>query len=138
MESIVQLAAGETDRHVEGTLAPPPSTIALRRIPTVSLVLGAVAGVGLVSFVSFAAAGRVEQGCSPRCVSGQISTLRAEYAVADASWITGLAALGTGIAFWLLKPSSPTAGTPAARTGTLHLEAIPSPGGARFGVGGEF
>ncbi len=159
VETIVQLAAGETSRHVLGTfspavVAPPPPPVEThhRRIPTLSLVLGGVAGVGLVSFISFAAAGRAEQGCSPKCSSSQISTLRAEYAVADVSWITGLAALGTGITYWLLQPSTPPADAPppaapaaappppppAASGASVHLIASPLPGGAAFGLGGRF
>lgn len=156
VETIVQLTAGETSRHVDGTFptpasAPPPPPPEHRKIPTVSLVLGGVAGVGLISFIAFAAAGRVEQGCSPKCQSGQISTLRTEYAVADVSWITGLVALGAGVTIWLVQPS-PAAAAPAgagapptdapppppAKAATLHLQAVPVPGGGGVGLGGEF
>jgi hypothetical protein len=141
-EVTVDVAAGESNRAITATLepspppAPPPS--ASRRIPRVSLVLGSVAGVGLVSFVSFAVAGRVQQGCSPVCQPGQISAMRTEYAIADVSWITGLAALGGAIAFWVAQPSVPSADVPPPKAGTLRFEANPAPGGASFGLGGSF
>jgi len=144
-EVTVELAAGDSNRRVAGTLAPlpspPPAPLQHRRIPTVSLVLGGVAAVGLVSFVSFAIAGRVQQGCSPLCQPGQISAMRTEYAVADVSWITGLAALGGGVAFWVAQPgarSAPPADAPRPQAMTLRLEASPERGGATFGFHGSF
>jgi len=148
-ETIIQVGAGESNRRVEATLTPPaPAVVAappapppplVHRIPTPSLILGGVAGVGLVSFISFAVAGRVEQGCSPTCSSHQVSTLRAEYAVADVSWIAGLAALGGGIAYWVMHPAAPApAESPPAATGLLRFEAMPERGGATFGLAGRF
>lgn len=132
-EMIVRVTAGESGRHVDGVLAstppPPPPIVASepRKVPTATFVLGGVAGVGLVSFVAFAAAGRVEQGCSPTCSSKQISTLRTEYAIADASWITGLAALGGAVVFWLARPR---AHAPETSTPSVQLGTSPTPGGA--------
>lgn len=143
-EVTMELAAGESSRAVTATLeplpppAPPPSASMLHRIPRISLVLGGVAGVGLVSFVSFAVAGRVQQGCSPVCQPGQISAMRAEYAIADVSWITGLAALGGAIAFWVAQPTVPSADAPPPKAAILRFEANPAPGGASFGLGGSF
>jgi hypothetical protein len=145
-EVTVELAAGDSNRRVAGTLAPPPPPppppSTHRRIPTVSLVLGGAAAVGLVSFVSFAIAGRVQQGCSPMCQPGQISAMRTEYAIADVSWITGLAALGGGVAFWIAQPSTthsaPPADAPPPQAVTLRLEASPERGGATFGLRGSF
>ena len=144
-EVTVQVAAGDSSRRIAGTLvappppAPPPPQH--RRIPRVSLALGGVAAVGLVSFASFAIAGEVQQGCSPRCQPGQISAMRTEYAIADVSWITGLAALGGGVIFWMVQPSTssaPPAEAPPPQAVTLRLEASPERGGATFGLRGSF
>ncbi len=153
-ETIIQLAAGETNRRIEGVLPAPaptaaplptapstpaaPPSVQRHGIPTASYILGGVAGVGLISFISFAAAGRVEQGCSPDCTSHQISTMRAEYAVADVSWITGLVALGAGVVYWLARPSAPAADAQPAATGMLRFGASPQRGGASFGLSGRF
>jgi hypothetical protein len=109
-----------------------------RGIPTVSLALGGVAAVGLVSFLSFAIAGRVEQGCSPLCQPGQISTLRVEYAVADVSWITGLVALGGAVVFWVAQPSALPADVLPAKTARLRFEARPERSGATLLLRGSF
>jgi len=140
VETIIQVPAGASNQRVEQAFAPaapPPQTPGRRAgIPRTSLILGGVAGIGLVSFVSFAIAGRVEQGCSPLCSSGQISTMRAEYAVADVSWITGLAAVGGAVAFWYLSPAQ--AGPQTASTGSVGFGAIPVRGGATLGLRGTF
>jgi hypothetical protein len=150
----VVVASGEVNRRIEGRLTAAGATSARRGLPTASLVLGGVAAVGLVSFVSFAIAGRVEQGCAPTCTSSQVGTLRAEYAVADVSWITGLVALGGAVYFWLRQPAAPVVetmpvalrppGTPASGLDrappvtALELDARAAPGGATFGVRGTF
>jgi hypothetical protein len=144
VEFIVELSAGETNHRIEHVIAPAPpppppaESSAGRHIPRVSLILGGVAAVGLVSFVSFAVAGRVEQGCSPLCNSSQIGTLRAEYAVADVSWITGLAALGGAIGFWYFQPAAPAASAQGAPTATLHFDMGPARGGGTIGLHGTF
>jgi hypothetical protein len=130
-EKTFVVTAGEKNQPVDATLPPaapspgpaPGLVLAHRRVPTVSLVLSAVAAVGLVSFVSFAVAGRAEQGCAPNCTSGQVTTLRVEYGVADASWITALVAAGGATYFWLSQPRT--------------SEGQPAPSGAPGGVSPE-
>jgi hypothetical protein len=128
-------SAGVADdsSRVEGSASPRHGGI-----PTVSLVLGGVAAVGLVSFASFAIAGRVEQDCAPLCQPGQISTLRAEYAVADVSWITGLVALGGAVVFWIAQPSPLAADVLPAKTAALRFEARPERSGATLLLRGSF
>jgi hypothetical protein len=141
----VVVAKGEANRRIEGTLAsppplPPPTPVSThRRIPTSSLVLGGAAAVGLVSFVTFAALGRVRQGCAPTCTSSQVTTMRVEYAAADASWITGLLAASGALAFWIAQPAAPRVEPqPAPGATALELDARPVRGGAAFGLRGSF
>ncbi len=158
IEQRVVVVAGDTNRRIEGDFAAaepapsaspaqaPPATPAAapedrprRRIPVVSIVLGAVAGVGAVSFVSFAVAGRSEQSCAPRCSTGQVDALRRDYAIADVSWITGLAALGGAVYFWLAQPRSVrVAPSTSGSAASLRIVAEPRPGGGSLGLRGSF
>jgi len=116
---------------------PPPAVEERRGPPTTSIVLGVVAAVGLVSFVTFAIAGRAEQGCAPDCHPNQISTLRTEYAIADVSWITGLLALGGAAGLWLLQPA-PAASAERPHATITSVGPFLGTGAAGLGLGGSF
>jgi hypothetical protein len=104
-------------------------------VPTATIVLGAVAAVGLASFATFGIAGKVVQGCSPTCQQSSISAMRLDYAIADVSLLVGLAAAGGAVYFLLSKPS-PAAGTGAStiwlRVGPTAWGGAALEGGARF------
>ncbi len=151
-EQKVVVVAGEKDRRIEaeftatsrgsppvGGVLPAPEAATRRGIPVATLVLGSVAAAGLVSFVTFAVAGRVEQGCAPNCTQSEVDTLRRDYLIADVSWISGLVALTTGVAIWVFRPSSPVAAARAAPLGFAWTPVVePARTGATLGVGGTF
>jgi hypothetical protein len=97
--------------------APAEPAPARRRVPTASWVLGGVAVAGAISFTAFAIAGRSTQSCAPDCTRPQVDDLRRDYAVADASWITGLLAAGVAIYIAVAAPSP----APAARPTTAAI-----------------
>ncbi len=146
-EQKVVLNEGDSNRRIEGDFAPsapaappkpapePSPSGGGRRIPTATLILGGVAAVGLASFITFAVLGKSKESCAPNCSQSDVSTLRRDYAIADISWIVGLAAAGGAVYFWLSQPSAASTATGKA---ALRLEAHPLPGGGALGLAGSF
>jgi hypothetical protein len=128
VETSVVLVEGERNRRVEGAFAPPAGTAtgtapatgdsaqASRGIPTASWILGGVAVAGGVSFAVFALLGKKQEACAPHCSRTEVNTMRRDYAIADASWITGVAAAAGAVLVWALRPSAtgPAAGVTVA------------------------
>jgi hypothetical protein len=112
----------------------------LTRFPTPTYVLGGVSVVGLVSFAGFALAGWSIQSCAPTCSQSQVSSLRSEYAIADASLGVAVAA-GAG-ALWFALTAKPPASSDGARapssTSSWWLGVHPTTGGIAGAAGTSF
>ncbi|MFO0726299.1 MAG: hypothetical protein U1E65_21115 [Myxococcota bacterium] len=116
----VMINAGEKARRIElappgpaPVLAPLPPRADEAGIPTASWILwggGAAAGG---AFVVLAILGQNQEAelsrtCRGQCAPAEVSSLRTKYALADAAWITALAAAGAGtvLALWpVFRPS---------------------------------
>lgn len=111
----------------------------LLRLPTPTYVLGGVAVVGLASFVGFALAGESVQSCAPGCSTSQVSTLRRDYAVADVSLLTALAA-GGGAVYFALTSTREASGVRSAvpRTTAWWMGVRVEAGGPWLGGGASF
>jgi predicted ribosome-associated RNA-binding protein Tma20 len=103
--------------------------------PVASLVLGSVGVLGVLGFAGFGIAGKVAQGCAPKCTPAQVSTLRTRFAIADVSGAIGLLALGGAFIFWALETPAP------ARKAALSLKTLsfePIRNGFAVGAEGAF
>jgi hypothetical protein len=97
--------------HAADTPAPAWYT----RFPVPTYVLGGVAAVGLVSFATFAIAGKASQSCAPSCTHSEVSSLRADYLVADLSLGTAVAA-AAGAIYFALTAKQPLSPAPSGST----------------------
>jgi hypothetical protein len=144
VELKVVLAEGDSNRRLEGHMpppepaprgAPPP---ARWHIPTATLALGGVAIVGLVSFTAFALTGKQKEACAPTCTQSDVDSLRTDYAIADVSWILGLAAAAGAVYFYVKEPKPGAAPPTTGKATSIGIEARPTPGGATIGLRGSF
>ena len=111
----------------------------IERLPPVALVLGGVSVAGLASFATFALAGQSVQQCAPACTSSQVSALRLDYAAADVSLLTAVAAAGGAAYFALSSDGGAAKGARAhARTAAWWLGARIVGPGAVVGAGAAF
>jgi hypothetical protein len=108
------------------------------RFSTPTYVLGGVAAAGALSFTGFAIAGKSAEGCAPSCTRSQVSSLRADFLVADVSLLTALAAGAGAVYFALTSGGSPGQASPrgaSASTASWWFGAQPEKGGAAIAAG---
>jgi hypothetical protein len=126
---------------VAETKPPPPNKPWLERLPTSTYVLGGVALVGFASFAGFGLAGSSIESCAPTCTQAQVSSLRADYVIADVSLLAALAATGGAVYFAIRSSadaSAPSAAPAHAQTAAWWLGARLDGRGAVVGAGTSF
>jgi hypothetical protein len=120
---------------------PPPNKPWLERLPTSTYVLGGVALVGFASFAGFGLAGNSIESCAPTCTQAQVSSLRADYVIADVSLLAALAATGGAVYFAIRSgadASAPSTAPAHAQTAAWWLGARLEGRGAVVGAGTSF
>jgi hypothetical protein len=130
IEEQVVLAEGQKNRVVLATWTPPvvtpppppPETHPVlpppppadegpreRPVPVSVYVLGGMGVLGIGGFAAFAGAGLAQKSslgtsCAPFCASGDLSSAKTLFALADASLLVGVASLAVGTVLFVNRP----------------------------------
>lgn len=131
-ETEIVAAQSEKDRVILGRLLrdaplsrPAPAPAPRRRPEAPSWIAWGIGAAGLLSFTFFGIRARVDYDdykswCGQRCAFSARESVANTIMAADISLVVGLVGAAAGTALYLLQPSSPPAGRPAAALSGLR------------------
>ena len=131
---VVRTAASAAVQHPSGE----PASPATRPVPPAAFVLGGVAVAAFGTFVGLGLSADItkhdlDTSCSPRCSSGNVSSLETRFIAADVALGVGAIAAASAVTVFFLRPERP-----APLPVVTAVGVAPTNGGAALQWSGSF